>query len=178
MSPTCKFNLSGAAKAGAVILVVSLGLWGCARKPADNSSSERVRALEAKCVKSEQDYRTAAQALVNARRELTTISEKNGQLEREAADRQALIKERDDLRKAAADRDRLNRQLAQRTAERDGLKQQLTQGLAERDTVLGRYDRLRKGLQNLVSHDDTPLSPAQTTEPTSAPAGPTMSNPS
>ena len=174
MSSVCEKNLSGAAKVGAVVLVVSLGLWGCARKPSDTSQSERVRALEGRCVKLEQDYRTVAQARDKARRELATLEEEAARLQREAADREALIKERDELRKLAAESERLNRQLAQRTAERDNLRLQLTQRLAERDTVLGRYERLRKGLQGLVTHDDTPLPPAPVHGTSLSPTGSTV----
>jgi hypothetical protein len=179
MSPACKMNLSGAARAAALILVVSLGLWGCARKPGEKGSSEQVRTLEGRCVKLEQDYRTVAQARDKARRELATLEEEAARLQREAADREALIKERDELRKLAAEREGLSRQLVLRTSERDNLQQQLAQRLTERDTVLGRYERLRKGLQSLVVTDDTPLPPATPdATPTVTPTSATATNPS
>jgi chromosome segregation ATPase len=158
-------------------MVVSLGLWGCARRPSDNSQSERIRSLEGRCVKLEQDYRTVAQARDKARRELATLEEEAARLQREAADREALIKERDDLRKRAAENGRLSQQLTKRTSERDDLQQQLTQRISERDTVLGRYDRLRKGVQNLLSEQDAP--PPPSTEGTTAtPTSTAISNPS
>jgi hypothetical protein len=174
MSPACKKNLSGAAKVGAVVLVISLGLWGCARKPGENNQSERVRKLEGQCVKLEQDFRTVAQARDKARRELAVREQELARLQRDAADHESLVKERDDLRKQAAESERLNQQLAQRTSERDGLRQQLNQRLAERDTVLGRYERLRKGLQGLVGEDDTPLPPTPTTDGPATPTAPTL----
>ncbi len=174
MSPACKNKLSGALKVGAVVLVVSLGLWGCARKPVENSQSDRVRSLEGRCVKLEQDYRTVVQTRDKARRELAALEEENARLHREVADRAALVKERDQLRKVAGERERLARQLSQRTSERDDLRQQLAQRLAERDTVLSRYERLRKGLQGLVNQDDAPpplLGPSSGVSlPTSTPA--------
>jgi hypothetical protein len=174
MSPVRKEQLSGAAKLAAVVLVFSLGLWGCARKSGETAQGDRVRALEGRCVKLEQDYRTVIQARDKARRDLAALEEEAGRLQREAAAKEALLKERDALRKLAGQREQLVRQLS---GERDDLKQQLTQRLTERDTVLGRYDRLRKGLQNLMNVDDTPPMPSAG-GPTVPTAVPTVANPS
>jgi hypothetical protein len=176
MSPACKNKLSGAAKVGAVVLVVSLGLWGCARKSSETGHSDRVRTLEGRCVKLEQDYRTAVQSRDKAQRDL---KEEANRLQSEVAEKEALVKERDQLRKLAREREQLVKQLSKCTSERDDLRQQLAQRLAERDTVLGRYERLRKGLQGLVSQDDTPPPVLTPGSPISMPGtGPAVGNPS
>src|SRR4051794_20763972 len=109
MSQSSKKTLLGMAKISAVVLVVSLGIWGCARKPAAEANADRVRALEARCVKLEQDYRTVAQARDKARRDLEEQKVEAG-----------AVSERDELRKqveaANAERERLTRQLNDRTA--------------------------------------------------------------
>jgi chromosome segregation ATPase len=154
-------NLSGFARAAAVVMVVSLGLWGCARRPAEQSNgSDRVRSLEARCVKLEQDYRSVATARDKARKEFASAEEETARLQKELADYQTLLKERDQIRK----------QLAQRTNERDELQQQMNERTSERDALVGRCDRLRKGLQELLIQDDAPLG-ATPTAPTSASAG-------
>ena len=55
-------------KIGAVVLVLCLGLWGCARKPASQAGD--TNALESKVTKLEQDLRTTANARDKVRKEL------------------------------------------------------------------------------------------------------------
>jgi|SRR5581483_3318914 uncharacterized coiled-coil DUF342 family protein len=88
-------------KALIVLIVAALGVWGCANGPANqqSSQSERIKALEAKCGKLEEDYRAAATARDQARKRLASVEE----------ERDLIVKERDDLHK----------QLDQRTGERD-----------------------------------------------------------
>lgn len=128
-------------KALSVMLVAILGLWGCARGPVGQSSqAERLRSLETKCSKLEDDYRSVAGARDQARRQVTALEVERARLQKELADKQALLKERDVLRQ----------QVSVRTNERDSLKQ--------------RCDRLKKGLQELLGQDDamltTPATPA------------------
>src|ERR1700733_10061428 len=90
----------GFVKAAALVLVASLGLWGCARHSsgyADNT--DRIRAVEARCVKLEQDYRSVAQARDKVKRDLATMEEEVGRLQKELADHIALVRERDELQK-------------------------------------------------------------------------------
>jgi|SRR5579875_1379273 phage shock protein A len=131
-------------KALSVLLVVFLGLWGCARGPVGHSvQAERIRSLETKCAKLEDDYRSVAAARDQVRKQLAALESEKAQLQKELADKQAVIKERDALRQ----------QVAARTNERDNLKL--------------RCERLKKGLQELLGQDDAmlaaPAAPTATT---------------
>jgi septal ring factor EnvC (AmiA/AmiB activator) len=165
MSPVSKKNMSGVAKVAAVVLVVSLGLWGCARRPVAQGSSEKFRELEGRCVKMEQAYRNEAQARARAAKELATLEEEAARLQRELAERQAQLEQK--TQAAKLEREHLQKQVAHRTSERDNLQQQLAIRISERDAVTGRYENLRKGLQALVIQDDaayqgaTPPAPAE-----------------
>jgi uncharacterized coiled-coil DUF342 family protein len=88
-------------KALIVLIVAALGVWGCANGPANQQTSQndRIKALETKCGKLEEDYRSAATARDQARKRLASVEE----------ERESLVKERDDLHK----------QVEQRTGERD-----------------------------------------------------------
>jgi hypothetical protein len=177
MSPASKQStLWTQARVATVVLVASLGLWGCARKPA--ASSDRVRVLESRCVKLEQDYRTVQQAHDKAKKELASLEEEAARVQKDLASHDALVKERDELRKqtkaAETEREQLRQALVQRTNERDELRQQIAVRITERDVLQGRCERLRKGLQTLMSQDDTPLGAAT---PESGPATPTAGGP-
>jgi chromosome segregation ATPase len=118
-------------KALIVLVVASLGVWGCAQGPANHSAqNEKLRNLESKCAKLEEDYRAVAAARDQARKRATTLET---DLRKEAADRQA----------AASERDELRTQVKARTGERDSLQT--------------RCDRLKKGLQSLLGEDDAAL---------------------
>lgn len=174
--------LSGVAKIVVVVLVVCLGLWGCARKPDSRlTSSERVRVLESRCQKLEQDYRSVAQARDKARRELAALEEETTRLHKELAEKVALQKERDQLREqmkaSLIEQEELTQLLALRTGERDELRQLLIQRTHEREQLQSRCDKFRKGLQQLLTQDDNPAPPApvMTPVPTAIPGGPTLS---
>src|SRR5439155_110807 len=140
---------------------------------------DRVRFLEGERVKLEQSYRTVAQALKKARDEVSRLEKDTSRLQGELVDKESLQKERDDLRKLAqenqVERDRLARQLARRTREREELRQELSQRTGERDVAQGRCERFRKGLQNLLAEDDTPLQGSPSPEPPPPPPGPVLS---
>jgi hypothetical protein len=169
-------TLSRVAKASAMVMVISFGLWGCARKPANpTANAERARALETRCKQLNQEYLRLTQARDKAKTDLAALEKEAARLDKEAGTRAMLTKERDDLqaqlKTAQAARDELQQSLAQRTSERDELQQQLTARLSERDALQGRCDRLRKGLQNLLTQDDTPVEMLPAPVPQSPSAG-------
>jgi hypothetical protein len=139
-----------------VFLVAALGAWGCAKGTAGNdpAQGERLRQVEAKCAKLEADYRTLAAACEQARRQVTALEADNTRLQKELTHHQAVVKER------------------------DGLKKDLEARTGERDAAQARCDRFKKGIQALIGQDDaTPSSSTPATPVTAVPPGP-MLNPS
>ncbi len=127
--------MTRAGKTFTVLLVAALGVWGCARGPASHyaAQAERIRALDNKCAKLEEDYRAVAGVRDAARKRLAALEEENSRLNHQVADHLALKKER------------------------DSLKQQLETRTNERDSLQVRCDRIKKGLQNLLGQDDAML---------------------
>jgi len=88
-----------------VLVIATLGLWGCGQGPANGvNSAERIRALENKLAKTESDYHTTTASRDQLRKKLATLED----------EKTKLVKERDSLRS----------QLAVRTVERDHLQTQ------------------------------------------------------
>jgi uncharacterized coiled-coil DUF342 family protein len=118
-----------------VMVAAVLGLWGCAQ--GGGSSHEKVRALESKCAKLEDDYRAVALARDQLRKKLGLVEEERNELRKEAELVQTVIKERDDLRT------------------------QLVARIGERDQLQIQFDQLRKGIRSLLGQAEamTPATP-------------------
>jgi hypothetical protein len=86
-------------KALTVMLVAALGAWGCARGPGSHyaAQAEKIRALEGKCSKLEDDYKAVAGARDQARRRVTSLEEENARLHRELVEHRTVLRERDAL---------------------------------------------------------------------------------
>ena len=124
-------------KATIVMVVTACGLWGCAQGPAGGAAqAERLRALEAKCAKFEEDYRAVAAARDQAKRNVATLELEKVRFLKEVAAKRDLEREREELKK------------------------QLDARAAERDQLQARCDRLKKGIQNLLGQDDGNAAPA------------------
>ncbi|MFM7151505.1 MAG: hypothetical protein ACKO23_16895, partial [Gemmataceae bacterium] len=114
----------------------------------------------------EQDYRAVALARDQARRQNSALEEEIVKLQKDLTDKVALLKERDQLKTQLTsllnEKDQLTKALVARTSERDDLKQQINQRLNEREMLQNRCEKLRKGLQQLLTQDDgrTPTLPA------------------
>lgn len=129
-----------------VMLVVLLGLWGCARGPVNHSAqAERIRTLESKCSKLDDDYRSVAGVRDQLRKKVDALEAERKRLQKDLADKKVVVKERDSLRQ----------EVLARTSERDNLQL--------------RCDRIKKGLQSLLGQDDAmlPAPAAPTTTSTS-----------
>jgi chromosome segregation ATPase len=119
-----------------------------------STQTERIRSLETKCSKLEDDYRSVAGARDHARKQVAALESERARLQKELADKEIVLKERDSLRE----------QMATRTS--------------ERDTLQSRCDRMKKGLQSLLGQDDALLpAPAAPTSSSraAAPLLPTQS---
>jgi septal ring factor EnvC (AmiA/AmiB activator) len=130
-------DMTGANKALMVVLIVAtLGLWGCAQNPTGSATSARIRDLEARTAKLEEDYRAAASARDQLRKRLTATEEQRVQ----GADKLQVV-----------------------TRERDELKQQINVRGAERDALHGQLLQIGKDLQSLAGRIEaatgTTLSP-------------------
>jgi chromosome segregation ATPase len=139
--------MTRASKTLTVVLVAAFGLWGCSQGPGNHPSAqaERIRSLEARCAKLEEDYRAVATARDQVRKRLAAVEEERGQLEEQ---RDQLQKELDLQKAVVKERDELRQQVATRTSERDALQV--------------RCERIKKGLQSLLGQDDA-LAPAPAT---------------
>jgi septal ring factor EnvC (AmiA/AmiB activator) len=113
-----------------VFAVAAIGLWGCSQGPNASSSSERIKSLEAKSARLEEDYKTAAAARDQFRRKLSANDEALAQLQRDLDSLRAAAREREEALKA-------------RTAERDQLQVQ--------------YDGFRKNLRELLGQAEASL---------------------
>jgi hypothetical protein len=100
----------------AVVGVTLSGVWGCARGPATGGTAavERIKALEEKNARLEDDFRSAAALRDQYQRKLTATEEQQARLQQET----------DALQAAARERDQLKQLVEQRTGERDALNTQ------------------------------------------------------
>ena len=162
MSPARKNSesLSRVVKIGAVVVVLCLGVWGCARKPASSAGDGL---LETKVAKLEQDLRTTSHARDKARKDLAALETESARLHQEAKENLAAMQ----------------KLLIARTNERDDLRQQVAQRIVERDTFHTRVDTLRKGMQQLLTQDDNPATtspgtPGSSPTPAASNAGPSL----
>lgn len=117
-------------KALIVLAVATLGIWGCAQGPAGSASAEKIKVLEAKMNRLEEDFRAAAAARDQFRKKLTETEQASALLKQ---DLDTVTKERDDT--AAL--------LKARTAERDLASTQ--------------FDAFRKNLKELLGQTEAAL---------------------
>jgi chromosome segregation ATPase len=106
-----------------LLAVVMVGLWGCSQGSGPAPGSARLRELEARHAKLEEDYRATVTARDEARKNLAT---------------------------AERDRSQLREQLAQLTRERDELREQVTARCGERDALQSQMQQLGKELHTLL----------------------------
>jgi len=95
--------MSQAQKALSVLVVACLGLWGCTQGAANGrASAERLRALETKIAKLEDDFRAVVAVREQLRKQLTAVEQERTQLGQQVERLQAVVKERDELRQQLA----------------------------------------------------------------------------
>ncbi len=109
-----------------LMIAACLCVWGCTRvSPTQTREMERIKFLEVKVSKLEEDFRTAAAARDMWKQKAADLEVERTNLTKAG---QILMQERDDARA----------QLAARTT--------------ERDTMQGQYDAFRKELRTLLGH--------------------------
>jgi chromosome segregation ATPase len=122
--------MSSMTKALAVIAISTAGLWGCAQGPIGATAQERVKALEARNARLEEDYKSVAAVRDQLRKQIAEAEAEKGRLGRQ------LVK----LTELEKDRSELKVQLAQRTT--------------ERDSVSAQFDQFRQNLRELVGRSE------------------------
>jgi uncharacterized coiled-coil DUF342 family protein len=119
--------MSQANKALVVMVVAVMGMWGCAQENKKHGSSDpRVKALELKNAKLEEDFRAVVEARDALRNKLAALDQDNARLGKELEQLPIVVKERDELR------------------------QQVTVRSNERDSLQNQLEGLRSGLRNLL----------------------------
>ena len=137
--------MTSAQKALIVAVVAMMGLWGCAQSTSTPSSvkEERIKSLEAKCARLENESRVAALDRDQAQKRLAATERTRLQLQKEAERHLDIVKERDELKA----------QLASRTAEREAIQQQ--------------FEELRRGMRSLLGQMDSVMPPSGDTKTSS-----------
>jgi hypothetical protein len=136
------------------LLVVGMGVYGCAKAPTGNARSDSNSSPEAKAQRWEEDFRAAAAARDQYRQKLLATEEKLTQLQ----------KQFDHERTIAAN-------------ERETLKAELKNRTNERDFQQTQYEGFRKNLKELLTQAEVSLNPNIPTIPSipTIPATPTTS---
>jgi chromosome segregation ATPase len=112
-----------------VMVLATLGLWGCAQRPSGTGNA-RIRDLESRIAKLEEDYQAAVVARDQFHKKLVTVEDQRAQLAEQVDQLQAVAKERDELKK----------QVTVRAGERDALHSQLIQLGKELQNLAGRIE--------------------------------------
>jgi|HubBroStandDraft_4_1064222.scaffolds.fasta_scaffold896190_1 chromosome segregation ATPase len=120
-------------KALAVLVVSALGIWGCAQGPAGGATAEKIKNLEGKVNRLEDDFRAATVARDQFRKKLSEAEAAATALRQEVEALQPVIKERDDLRV------------------------QLKSRSVELETVTQQFDGFRKNLKDLLGKTEAAL---------------------
>jgi outer membrane murein-binding lipoprotein Lpp len=117
----------------ATVVISSVGIWGCAQQK-NNVQARKIRDLEARYVKLEEDSRAGAASLENTRKKLTRLELlQTHQME----ELKAALAERDEMRQKAED---LRQKLVTRTTERDNVNSQLLQFSKELQSFASRVE--------------------------------------
>jgi len=131
--------------------VIFASVAGCGRtQPVQTATSgERVKTLEARVARLEEDYRSAAATRDQARRQASQLQEQKTQLEEQIA-RLTLA---------------LETQKVEAEASRAALAQEQSQlrlRTNERDVLQTRCEKLKRGLQTLLGQDEAAIAPPTT----------------
>jgi septal ring factor EnvC (AmiA/AmiB activator) len=144
--------MTRANKALVILVVAALGLWGCAQGPAHSgANAERIKSLEGKVAKLEEDGKALTSARDQVRKKLAESEELRIKVQQELEQQQAAI-----------------------AKERDELRTQLNARTTERDQTQAQFEQFRKGVRSLLLQADTAASEstapptASTTENTTA----------
>ena len=140
------------AKPALVALIVAvIGSWGCARSTTGHASPhlDRLKILEAKNAKLEEDFRTAAATREQLRKKLAAAEAQQRQLRTE-----------------------LDEQVQKLTQERDELRHNVAQRTGERDAMSNQYEQFRKSIRELLGQAEAAIPRPEQPPVTNAAAAP------
>jgi predicted nucleic acid-binding Zn-ribbon protein len=120
----------------AIILFSTAGMYGCTQQK-NSAAGAKLRDVETRFTKLEEDYRAVAAVSEAQRKKLTQAEADKAELAKEVEELKAVKEERDELRK---ERDELRKQLVARTGERDNVTTQLTQFRQDLQALVNRVD--------------------------------------
>src|SRR5262245_13400093 len=113
----------------AIMLVSSLSLWGCTHQK-NGANNAKIRELELRYTKLEEDYRVIVAANENHRKKLVQLETQRNELAQKVEELEVAVKERDELKK----------QVAARTQERDSAQAQMMQFSKDLVALAGRIE--------------------------------------
>lgn len=114
---------------------MSLGLWGCGQQ--SGAYAAKVREMETRHAKLEEDYRTVSTAHDQGRKKLVQVEARLKEANERIAE---LNKQVEDLQQVVAERDDLKKQLTTRTGERDAVQTQLLTFSRDLQALAGRVE--------------------------------------
>ena len=117
----------------AVLLFCAMGMWGCNQQKTGVISA-KIRDLETRYTKLEEDYRTLQVMGEQTRKRLTQAEAQRAALEKDKTD---LSRQ---LNTVTGDHERLQKQLSQRTVERDFAQTNLQQFSKDLQALAGRVE--------------------------------------
>jgi outer membrane murein-binding lipoprotein Lpp len=122
--------------AAVMFSLLCLGVWGCSHQKS-GAFSAKIREMETRCAKLEEDYRAVAAAHEKSRKKLAQTETKLAEAQARSDE---LAKQIEELRPVVKERDDLRRQLASRTQERDQAQSQLVQFSRDLQALAGRVE--------------------------------------
>jgi chromosome segregation ATPase len=115
------------------MMFILLGLWGCSQAGNDaRSAAAKIRQLETRNSKLEEDYRAVSSDSTSLRKKLLEADKQIEEVTKQNQELQTVLKERDELQQ----------KLTASTGERDGLRVQLTSFSKELQSLTTRVQQV------------------------------------
>lgn len=120
----------------AVFVISFVGIWGCAQQK-NNAQAHKIRELEARFVKLEEDYRSVVASADTYRKKLARLDLQRVEQSAQLVEQSAQLEQ---LKSVVQERDDLKQKLTLRTTERDQVQTQLAQFSRELQSFASRVE--------------------------------------